>query len=139
MNTKTLLAGLAASVFFFFGGWLIYGMLMADMMMANMTVYEGLMKGEEDMNMIAMIGANLAWGFLVAIVCDKTNSKSLMAGVMTGLWLGFLVMLNFDLSFMAMFNLFTTKWLMIDIVIGTLFTGAGGAVAGLVLGSGNKE
>lgn len=136
MNTKVLLAGLAASVFFFFGGWLIYGMLLADMMTANTTVFEGLMKGEEDMNFAALIAANLAWGVLVAIVCDKTNSNSLMAGAMTGLWLGFLIMLNFDLSFMAFYNLYTTKWLMIDIVVGTLFTAAGGAIAGLVLGSG---
>jgi hypothetical protein len=139
MNTKTLLAGLATSVFFFFGGWLIYGMLLADTMMANVTTYEGLMKSEEQMSFPALIVSNLAIGFLIALICDKTNSKSWMAGAMTGLWAGFLIMLYFDTSFMAFYNLFTTKWLMIDIAVGTVYTAAGGAIAGLILGSGNKS
>lgn len=138
MNTKTLLAGLATSVFFFFGGWLIYGMLLAETMTANVTVYEGLMKTEADMNWIALIVSNLAIGFLIALICDKTNSKTWMAGAMTGLWAGFLIMLYFDSSFLAFYNLFTTKWVMIDVVVGTLYTAAGGAVAGLILGSGSK-
>jgi hypothetical protein len=77
MNTKTLLAGIAASVFFFFGGWLIYGMLLAETMTANVTVYEGLMKSEADMNWIALIVSNLAIGFLIALICDKTQLQNL--------------------------------------------------------------
>jgi|GEM_PF-198832 len=138
MNTKVLLAGLAAGVFYFFAGWVVYGMLLMDYMTANMTVYEGLMKTEEEMNFAALIISNLAWGLLVAMVCDKTNSKSLMAGAMTGLWVGFLIMLSFDASFKAFFNLYTDTYLMVDLVVGTLFMAAGGAVAGLILGTGNK-
>lgn len=138
MNTKVLLAGLATTVFFFFGGWLIYGMLLESYMMANVTVYEGLMKTEEQINFPALIVSNAAWGFLLAILCDKTNSKTLMAGAMTGLWSGFLIMLSFDASFLAFYNLFTTTYLAVDLVVGTLFMAAGGAVAGLILGSGSK-
>jgi len=138
MNTKVLLAGLAATVFFFFGGWLIYGMLLMDYATANTTVYEGLMKSEDEMNFPALIVANAAWGFLLALICDKTNSNSLMAGAMTGAWVGFLIMLSFDASFYAFYNLFTPTYLAVDLVVGTLFMAAGGAVVGLVLGSGNK-
>jgi hypothetical protein len=138
MNTKVLLAGLAATVFFFFGGWLLYGMLLESIMLENVTVYEGLMKTEEQMNFPALIVSNAAWGFLLALICDKTNSRSLMAGAMTGLWSGFLIMLSFDASFMAFYNLYSNTYLAIDLVVGTLFMAAGGAVVGLILGSGNK-
>ncbi len=138
MNTKVLLAGLAATVFFFFGGWILYGMLMMDFATANTTVYEGLMKAEADMNWAALIVSNAAWGFLLAILCEKTNSRSLMAGAMTGLWSGFLIMLSFDASFMAFYNLFSNTYLAVDVLVGTLFMAAGGAIVGLVLGSGSK-
>lgn len=134
MNKKVLLAGLAATVFFFFGGWILYVMLMMDFAAANTTVYEGLMKAEADMNWAALIVSNVAWGFLLAILCDKTNSRSLMAGAMTGLWSGFLIMLSFDASFYAFYNLFTSSYLAVDLVVGTLFMAAGGAIVGLVLG-----
>ena len=61
-----------------------------------------------------------------------------MAGAMTGLWSGFLIMLSFDASFMAFYNLYSNTYLAIDLVVGTLFMAAGGAVVGLILGSGNK-
>jgi hypothetical protein len=138
MNTKVLLAGLAATVFFFFGGWLLYGMLLMDYATANTTVYEGLMKSETEMSFPGLIVSNAAWGFLLALICDKTSSKSLMAGAITGAWVGFLMMLSFDASFYAFFNLYTSTYLATDVVLGTLFMSAGGAVVGLVLGSGNK-
>ena len=139
MNTKVLLAGLATAVFYFLGGWLLYGMLLADFMKNNMTFYEGLMKSEAEMSFIGLIVSNLASGLLIAVICDKTNSKTLMSGAITGLWVGFLIMLSFDASFFAFYNLFTNTFLAVDIAIGTVFTAAGGAVAGLVLGMGSKE
>ncbi len=138
MNIKTILAGIATSVFFFFGGWIIYGILLADTMMANVTFYNGLMKSEEQMSFPALIVSNLAIGFLITLICDKTNSKTWMTGAMTGLWAGFLIMLYFDTSLLAFYNLFTTKWVLIDVVVGTFYSAAGGAISGLVLGSGNK-
>ena len=107
-------------------------------MTVNVTVYEGLMKTEADMDWVALIASNLAIGFLIAIICDKTNSKTWMAGATTGLWAGFLIMLYFDASFLAFYNLFTNKWVMIDVAVGTVYTAAGGAIAGLILGSGSK-
>lgn len=137
MNTKVLLAGLAAGVFYFFAGWAIYGIALADFYASGTTVYEGLTKEQPDL--LFLMVSNLAWAFLVVIVADKTGQQSLKGGAITGLWVGLLLMIMFDSSFHAFYNLMTPQLLMADTVIGTLFTAAGGAVGGLVLGMGKKD
>lgn len=137
MNTKVILAGLAAGVFYFFAGWVIYGIALADFYASGTTVYEGLMKTEPNLALLAL--SNIAWAFLVVLVAEKTGAGTLKGGAITGLWVGFLMMLCFDSSFGAFYNLMSNQLLMVDVVIGTLFTAAGGAVGGLVLGSGKKD
>jgi hypothetical protein len=136
MNTKVLLAALAAGVFYFFGGWVIYGMLLMDFMTANTTFYEGLMKSEEEMNFAALIVGNLIWGLLIALIVHRTGGKSAKDGAMTGLWFGFLLNLSFYAMYAAMMNLYSTTYMAVDMVVGTLFTAAGGAIAGWLIGRG---
>jgi len=134
MNTKVLLAALAAGIFYFFGGWVIYGMLLMDFTTANTTFYEGLMKSEEEMNFAALIVSNLVWGLLIALIVDRTGGKSAKDGAMTGLWVGFLINLAFYAMYAAFMNLYSTTYMAVDMVVGSLFVAAGGAIAGWILG-----
>ncbi|MCG3166027.1 MAG: hypothetical protein POELPBGB_01803 [Bacteroidia bacterium] len=50
MNTKVLLGAVASTVIIFFGGWVIFGMLLMDMMAGEMShAYDGLMKSPPDL------------------------------------------------------------------------------------------
>jgi hypothetical protein len=134
MNTKVLLAALAAGVFYFFGGWVIYGMLLMDFMTANTTFYEGLMKSEEEMNFAALIVGNLVWGLLIALIVFRTGGKSFKDGAITGLWVGFLMNLSFYAMYAAFMNLYSDTYMAVDMVVGTLFVAVGGGIAGLIIG-----
>ncbi|MCF8258611.1 MAG: DUF1761 family protein [Flavobacteriales bacterium] len=136
MNTKVLIAGIATGVFYFFAGWAVYGIALMDFYTAETTVYEGLMKEPPHLGILAL--SNVVWAFLVTIVADRTGQRSLKGGLITGLWVGLLVMLMFDTSMYAFYNLMSSKLLMVDVLVGTLFTAAGGALAGLILGSGKQ-
>lgn len=135
MNTKAILAGLAGGVFAFFGGWLVYGVLLMDYFMSHTTKYDGLMKDPPDF--IFIIISNLAWGFLYALIFHRwANVKSFGPGFSKGLALSFLWMLMFDSSMYAFYNLNTLTFIGVDIVVGTLFGGLVGGVVGIVLGMG---
>jgi len=44
MKTKFMLAGLAGGVFYFFLGWLVYGILLMNFYESNTITYDGLNK-----------------------------------------------------------------------------------------------
>ncbi|MCG3166028.1 MAG: hypothetical protein POELPBGB_01804 [Bacteroidia bacterium] len=63
-----------------------------------------------------------------------------MDGAMTGALLSFLLFLGYDLSFVAFFvDMYTTKLLVIDIVVNTIMWSLACGVIGLILGTGNKQ
>lgn len=136
MNTRVILAGLATAVFYFFAGWAIYGIALEGVYASGTTMYEGLAKTEP--NFLALIISNMAWAFLVVLVTHVSRKGSLVGGALTGLWVGFLLQLAFDGSFAAFYNLMSHQLLMVDLVVGTLFTAAGGALGGYILGMGKK-
>jgi hypothetical protein len=139
MNTKMLLAILASAVAAFLLGWLIFGTLLMGYYDANMIHYEGLMKPEAEMNLGLVFLGNLLIAVLITWVCSRTGSTSLGSGFLTGLIIGALVYASIDIMFLAMMNMFAnTTIILVDILANAVWTGAIGAVAGLVLGSGKK-
>lgn len=136
MNTRLILAILAAFLFYFFGGWLIYGILLADTMAAGTIQYEGLQKEMPDMLFLTI--SNLCWAALVMLVAYRSGAKGLVGGAITGLWVGALIQGVFDCSFAAFYNLMDGKTLLIDFAVGIVFTAIGGAIGGLVLGNNTK-
>lgn len=140
MNTKVLLAALAAGVASFFLGWLIYGMLLDPYFQANTTVEaKGIMKNMENMNMIAMVIANLAVGTLVAWSLSRMGVTNAMGGLFPGAVIGCLIAINFDMFMYAMTNWYSSKMVVIvDVLVSTIFYAFIGAIAGWMLGMGRK-
>jgi hypothetical protein len=137
MNTKAILAGLAGGVFAFFGGWLVFGILLMDFYMSNSTSYDGLMKEMPDM--VWLVISNLAWGFLYAYIFSRwTDVKTFGAGLMAGLPISFIIVLSYDTGMYSFYNLQTLTLMLVDIAVGTLFGGLVGGVVGLVLGTGKQ-
>lgn len=137
-----LLAGLAAGVFSFLLGWVLWDMLgLMDYFAKNTTEgYRALWKAPENMNMIGMIISNLAMGGLVGWMLSRMGVSNWMGGFMAAAVFGGLITLSYDMFFYSMMNMYTNKMIVIiDVVIAAITTGLAGAVAGAVLGMGAKK
>lgn len=138
MNNKTLLGGLAGGVAFFFLGWLLYGMLMADFMAANLNQCNALPMTE--MKWWAIIASNLVWGYFLALIFGWTGTSTPIGGLQKGALLGLLISLSFNLSMFSMTtNFLNLTALFADVAVSTLMSALGGAVIGYVMGMGKTE
>lgn len=139
MNTKVILAALAASVAAFLLGWGIYGVALSSYSEAAMNKFEGFMKAQENWSWPSLIAANVAYGCMIAFVIWRMGVSSAKAALLPGFIIGFLLTANFDLMMHAMSNLFYERmYIVVDALAGGVLAALTAAVAGLVLGSGSK-
>lgn len=80
MNTKMLLDSLAAGVASFFIGWLVWGILVHGYYEANMNHFEGYDRPMEQMNMLAMVLANLVTGLIIGWSLWRMGINTAMQG-----------------------------------------------------------
>lgn len=134
-----LLAGLAAGVAGFLAGWVLFGMLLMGYFEANMISYEGLMKGEDEMNLGVLFLGNVFFGLLLSWAAWRMGATNAMGGLRTGLVIGVLVYASMAMMFYSMWNLYANATAMVvDVLANTAWAGIMGLVAGLVLGMGKK-
>lgn len=134
-TNKVLIGGVVGAITFFILGWLIYGMLLMDFMMANTN--QCMMKPMEEMNMLAIFASNLAMGMLLAIVFSWANVTNMMEGMKVGAIIAALVSLSFDLSFYAMSTMFSGIHVMLmDVAIFTILISITGGVIAKVMNMG---
>ena len=137
MNSKLIIATIAGGVAYFLLGWLIYGILLMDFFIANSIQYEGLWK--EMPNLVLMFISNLLGAFLLAFIFHTwAGIKTFLGGLTGGLILGLIMSLMWDLYFLASMNLYSVTLVVVDVLVGTLFTGIIGALIGWILGFGKK-
>ncbi len=139
MNTKFLLAVLAATVLGFFGGWALWGLALEGYYSANMTdAAKALERSEEDMVMWSMVLGQISWGVLLTWVIDKTGSTGAMKAAVTGAILSMLVAASFNFFMYAMMDMHTGIGIVVvDILINGVFGAVIGAVVGAILARGN--
>lgn len=128
MNSKTLVGGLIGSVVAFLLGWAIYGMLLMDYFMSNMTHYEGLMKAEPVLWLIFLGG--LAWAMLTSYVINTSGIKTVVKGAVCGAILYALMSLGIDLMLHAQMNLMNYSLICVDVLASIGMGAAVGAVIG---------
>jgi hypothetical protein len=137
MNTKVLMAALAAFVVLFLAGWVIFGMLLMDYMKDAMVHTEGLL-AEPNLGLIA--GGNLVFGLLYAWLANAMGATTLVKGLMNGAIIGALLCLALDLTLsgqMEMYKEYST--IAVDVLANAVWAGLGMGAAGFVLGMGKKE
>ena len=142
MNTKMLLASLAAGVFSFLLGWVLWDMLgLMEYFAKNTTAdYNALWKMKENMNMIGMFISSLAGGGLVGWALWRMGVTNWMGGFMAAAVLGGLMSISYDMFFYSMMNMYKDKMIVvIDVLVGAVSTGLAGGIAGAVLGMGAKK
>jgi hypothetical protein len=137
-TSKILLGGLAGGVAFFLLGWLVYGMLLMNYMMANSN--QCAARPMQEMVWWAMILSNLAYGFLLAIVFSWSNTKGIMTGAKVAGIIGLLLSLSIDFSFYSMTSMFPSLTpLFVDIIAYSCMSAIAGVIIAWAMGMGKKE
>jgi hypothetical protein len=139
MNTKTILATVAGSLYTFFAGWVLFGMLLSNFYIANTKQYEGLSKGDIP-NLLFIFLSGVFSTYLVTYVIRKADQGySFATGFKHGLTVYFCMAAWVNLSIYSFYNLMNLKLVISDIFIQAIFGGINGGIIALVLGSGKKE
>ncbi|CAN5849570.1 hypothetical protein BH20ACI4_BH20ACI4_32620 [soil metagenome] len=140
MIIRVLAATVAGGIAFFFLGWLIFGLLLAEFMKAHTINYPGLLK-EPMPDMIPLALANLAWAWLIAFIFDYwAGIKTFVGGLKGGALIMFPIILGIDLQFMAFMNLYQGFTpLIVDVIASTVLGAIAGGVIGLILGLVGKK
>jgi len=124
-----IVAGVLGGVAFFLLGWLIWGIVLMDMMSQYSNA--SCMKPEAEMNMMYMVIANLIWGFAFAYIFSNwSGAKSFSSGLVPGAIISVLIGVSFDLYSLAMTTMMTsTTPVFINIAANIV---VGGIVGGLI-------
>jgi hypothetical protein len=139
MNGKFLLGTLAAAVIGFFGGWLVWGILLMDYFEAH-TSDGALALEKEEPVMWAMIVANIAYGFVVTWVLSKTHSTSAAKGAVTAVIVFGIITLGMNLFYYAVMEIYTgLEAVVVDTITGAIFAAIIGAVVGWIPGRGSES
>ena len=137
MKIGVLIAGMAGGLIMFLLGFLFFGFLFEDASRANMVENPILQKNPPLVWAILLF--NLAWGWLIAWVVDKTHG-GWAEGAKTGAIVMFVLAAGIDLEFHAFVNVRDAlDPLLVHILIVTFMGIAAGAVVGFLLGFFNKK
>lgn len=134
MNTKFLVGALIGAIVFFFSGWLVYGIMLADTM-ASFT-NTACARPMEEMNMGLMVAGNLGFGLLYAyILSGNAKFASLSGGAVGGAIVGLLMSFSYDNMIYAQSTMMTSyTGIIYDVVSWTVLSTLAGAAIGWWLG-----
>lgn len=133
MNTRVLIAALAGGVAIFLLGWLVYGILLMDVMKRINPVVEGFAKEPPELWAIAL--SNLVWALLYALIFDRwAGITTFKTGAIAGAWMSALIALSIDLYFVAATNVMSMNGLLLDVIVNIVMGAVLGGVVGLALG-----
>lgn len=140
MDTKKFLTGtLVGGIVFFFLGYLIYGMAMADFFTAH-TVTTSAMRSMEEIVWWALIVGNLAGGAMLTYIFLKwANVSSFGSGASAAAAIGFFLALNMDMIRFATAGTFDLTGALTNVVLLTVLNAVAGGAIGAVLGMGSKS
>jgi hypothetical protein len=133
MNSKFIIAVLAASIIVFLGGWILFGIIFSNYYeLHTEELAKLIMKKPPVLWTIAV--SNIAWALVITWTIQRTNSLTFLTGFLTSSLISFLIITAFDFSMYGFFNIHKLNFVIFDILVSTLFWGIAGGVAGLILG-----
>ncbi|MCG6190718.1 DUF1761 family protein [Maribellus maritimus] len=131
---KILRGTIFGGIAFFFLGWVVYGMLLADFMAAHSDA--SLNRPDDQMIWWAMILSNLVLGLLVTLVLKWSGATSIADGIKTGAIFGFLMGLTMDLMMYSMTTQYDLTVVFVDVIVYTILLAIIGLVIVLTWGKG---
>jgi len=139
MNSKTLVAAVLGGLASFFGGWLLYGILLQGTMDSMTGSATGVMKTDAEMmtagNMITMFLGSLVMAYLLAYIFEKwATISTAMGGAIAGATIMGLIGLGYDLQMYASTHIMQLPMVFIDTVASAVIGALSGAVIAWWLG-----
>jgi hypothetical protein len=128
MIMKILRGTLFGGIAFFFLGWLVWGILLADVMANLMDTT--LNRPDDGMVWWAIILSNLVFALLLTLSLKWTGAKGITDGLKTGALIGVLYSLTADLGMYSMTTMIKSAS---AIVIDVLVYAVVAAIMGLVI------
>ena len=140
MNTNKLLFGtLIGGVAFFLLGWLLYDMVFSKTLADLMPGMADIQRPNKEYDMVAMVVASLAFGFLLAYIFEKwAVIRSFMGGLVAGATICFIMAIAYDSIWHATTTVGSWGGTALDAVISAIQGGIAGGVIGWWLGYNRK-
>ena len=132
METKWLIAALIGGIAFLFLAWLVFGTLMIDFYLSNITPYDGLIKDPPVIWSLFIHGLSLST--LFAFLFHRMSVTTFTRGSVIGLWLCFLITVWFYSFIYASLNLYTNTRIIVDLFVNSLFIAVIGGITAKSLG-----
>lgn len=133
MDMKILKGTIFGGIVYFFLGWLIYGILLADFSLANYN--QCMNRPSAEMVWWAIILSNLIYALFLTLVLKWTGASGWLDGLKTGALFGLLLGVSTDLSFYSMTTMFNSIGAMVlDMLVMTVIAAILGTVIVLVWG-----
>ena len=129
------MATLAGTVTLFFGGWIIFGMILMDFMASNAGSATGVMRSETEMVWWSLILGSVMQAYFIVYVFHKMNNiTSFGDGLKTAAIFGLLISMAFDFTMYGTSNIMSLTGVVVDILANTVLWGLAGGVIGMVVG-----
>ena len=128
MNMKILKGTVIGGVAFFFLGWLVWGILLADVMTNLMDT--SLNRPDTEMVWWAIILSNLVFAQLLTLILKWSGANGALDGLKIGALVGLLYALTVDLGMYSMTTMIkSVTGIVVDVLVYTVVT----AVIGLII------
>lgn len=124
---KILRGTIFGGITFFFLGWVVYGMLLANFMEANSNT--SVNRPMEEMIWWAMILSNLVLALFLSLILNWSGAKGVADGIKTGALFGLLMSLTMDLMMYSMTTMYNFSMLIVDVIVMIVLM----AIVGLVI------
>ncbi|HPF11139.1 MAG TPA: hypothetical protein PKW08_06370 [Flavobacteriaceae bacterium] len=133
LSKSNLISALVTAAWAYFGGWLLWGMV-GDQMMDGHMLTEGLMRADDQIDMVHLIIGSLVVGFFFSGIYRKYGQSNYGAssGFLYGVLIGLLIGLGEGLVNYAVMNMTDITGVFINAVIYMVFYGIMGLLAGLI-------
>lgn len=133
MNAKIFKGTIFGGIVYFFLGWLVYGILMADFSLVNYN--QCMNRPSTDMVWWAIVLSNLVYALFLTLMLKWSGASGWLDGLKTGALFGLLFGVTIDLSFYSMTTMYNSIGAMVaDMVVMTVMAAIIGAVIVLVWG-----
>jgi hypothetical protein len=133
METKILRGTVFGGIVYFFLGWLVYGILLADFSLTNYNQCAN--RPQAEMVWWAIILSNLVYALFLTLMLKWSGASGWLDGLKTGALFGLLFGVTIDLSFYSMTTMFNSiNAMLVDMFTMTVMAAILGTVIVLVWG-----
>ena len=137
MSKRFIIAAAAGSVTMLLVGFLLYGIIFADLFREGALTIPGVMKQKPEILWI-LVG-QVGFGILVTLIVSWRSATSFADGALTGAVFGFLMAVGYDFAQYGTSNIWTLTATLLDPFITAVLVGSAGGVIGFMLGRGELD